>query len=881
MSFTLKSSELRERYFDFFRSKGHIIVPSAPMVIKNDPTLMFTNAGMNQFKDIFLGNQPPINRRVANSQKCLRVSGKHNDLEEVGRDTYHHTMFEMLGNWSFGDYFKKEAIGWAWEFLVKVLGIPEERLYATIFEGSPEENVPRDDEALEHWQKCFSNPEGRILEGSRKDNFWEMGETGPCGPCSEIHIDIRDEKERTGKPGIELVNKGDPGVIEIWNLVFIQYNRRADDSLEQLPSKHVDTGMGFERLCMVVQGKKSNYDTDIFQSVITEISAVTGKVYGTDENTDVAMRVIADHLRAVAFSIADGQLPSNNKAGYVIRRILRRAVRYGYNYLGMEEPFIYGLVGVLAGSMGKTYPELVSGMEQISKIIFEEETAFLRTLGKGLKMIDKITVDLRNSKKKLLPGNIAFELYDTYGFPLDLTQLILKEKNISVDLEGFEAEMKHQKERSRENASVETGDWKILREIEGTEFTGYDKTEDDVLITRYRQIKSKGKQQLQLVLDKTPFYAEAGGQVGDTGLLVSGNEKIIITDTIKENNLTIHLTDNYLTSPEALFHASVNREKRRLTANNHTATHLIHYALRSVLGNHVEQKGSLVTPDRLRFDFSHFAKLSREEIRKVEYIANRMVREDNNAEIIDGVTMDEARNMGAMALFGEKYGEKVRVVKFGNSVELCGGTHVHNTGNIGLIKITSEGAIAAGVRRLEAMTGERAEEYVNEKLDLVEDISSALKSTGDIRESVERLLAENAELKKNIGKFQKQKSRTILIGLENKAVMINGIRFLSGVIESGSADQMKTIAFDIRKSSDNSVLVLGSSVSGKANLLVMVSDGLVSERNINAVAIIKEIAALIAGGGGGQPFLATAGGKKPEGLQAAIKKAEEFIKTYK
>ncbi len=879
MTFTLKSSELRERFFDFFMSKGHIIVPSAPMVIKNDPTLMFTNAGMNQFKDIFLGNLPPVNRRIANSQKCLRVSGKHNDLEEVGRDTYHHTMFEMLGNWSFGDYFKEEAITWAWEFLVKVLGIPEDRLYATIFEGSPEDNVPRDGESFGHWQKCFSSPEGRILEGSRKDNFWEMGETGPCGPCSEIHIDIRDEKERIKRPGIELVNKGDPGVIEIWNLVFIQYNRLSDGSLEQLPSKHVDTGMGFERLCMVVQGKKSNYDTDIFQSIISGISKKTGKEYGINENTDVALRVIADHLRAVAFSISDGQLPSNNKAGYVIRRILRRAVRYGYNYLGMDEPFIYGLVDILADTMGKTYPELVSGKENISKIIFEEETAFLKTLGKGMKMIEKITTDLISGKVYKLPGKIAFELYDTYGFPLDLTQLILKEKNMSVDLAGFEAEMKNQKERSRENATVETGDWKILRDIEGTEFTGYGKTEDDVLITRYRNIRSKGNNQLQLVFDKTPFYAEAGGQVGDTGSLVSANEKIIINDTVKENNLIVHLTYNDLTDPEALFHASVNTEKRRMTANNHTATHLIHFALRSVLGKHVEQKGSLVTPDRLRFDFSHFAKLTKEELRKVETIANRMVREGNKAEIIEGVTLEEARNMGAMALFGEKYGETVRVVRFGSSVELCGGTHVENTGNIGLIKITSEGAIAAGVRRLEAVTGERAEEYVNEKLDSVEDISIILKSTGDIRESIEKLLAENAAMKKDIEKFQSRIAENIIRDLEDRSVMISGVRFLSGIIDAGSAELMKIIGFDIRKSSDNTVLVLGSSVSGKANLLVMVSDALVRERSINAVVIIREISPLINGGGGGQPFLSTAGGKKPEGLKAAIQKTEDFLRN--
>jgi alanyl-tRNA synthetase len=879
MSFTLKSTELREHFFDFFRSKGHLIVPSAPMVVKNDPTLMFTNAGMNQFKDIFLGNQPPLSQRVANSQKCLRVSGKHNDLEEVGIDTYHHTMFEMLGNWSFGDYFKKEAINWAWEFLVRVLGIPEERLYATIFDGSVEDGVPRDDEAFNCWKECFTNPEGRVLGGSRKDNFWEMGETGPCGPCSEIHVDIRDDHERMKQPGSELVNKGDPQVIEIWNLVFIQYNRKADGSLEQLPSKHVDTGMGFERLCMIVQGKKSNYDTDIFQSIISGISEVTGKKYGHDKNTDVALRVIADHLRAVAFSIADGQLPSNNKAGYVIRRILRRAVRYGYNYLGKDEPFIYSLVGILADTMGKTYPELKSGEEQISKIIFEEESAFLKTLGKGLKMIEGITSELKREKKNILSGRVAFELYDTYGFPVDLTQLILKERDIAVDLNGFEAEMKNQKDRSREDASVEIGDWQVLRDIEGTEFTGYTRTEDDILITRYRKIKSRGKEQLQLVFNKTPFYAESGGQVGDTGSITSESQKITITDTIKENNLIIHITNDKPGSLEEEFHASVNLERRRMTANNHTATHLLHYALRSVLGKHVEQKGSLVTPDRLRFDFSHYSKPTREELREVENIANKMVRESSNAEITDGVTMSEARDMGAMALFGEKYGERVRVVRFGESVELCGGTHVNNTGSIGLIKIVSEGAIAAGIRRLEAVTAEKAEEYINEKLDSVDEISLALKSTGDIRESVEKLLEENSNLRKTIDKYQKQLADTFVRELQNKAVQVNGIRFLSGVIDGASADLLKSIAFDIRKGSDNSVLAIGSSVGGKATIVVMVSDTLVQQRNINAVTIIKEISAEINGGGGGQPFLATAGGKKPEGIPDALRKAQELIKN--
>jgi alanyl-tRNA synthetase len=878
MIITLKAHEVRQLFFEFFRSKGHNIVPSAPMVIKNDPSLMFTNAGMNQFKDIFLGNQQPVHKRVANSQKCLRVSGKHNDLEEVGRDTYHHTMFEMLGNWSFGDYFKEEAIEWGWEFLVKKLGIPEERIYATVFEGSRDENVPRDDEAFKCWKKCFTNPEGKILEGSKKDNFWEMGEAGPCGPCCEIHIDIRDDVEREKIPGNELVNKGHPHVIEIWNLVFIQYNRRSDGKLEQLPAKHVDTGMGFERLCMVVQGKKSNYDTDIFQSIISKISSITGKEYGVNENRDIALRVIADHLRAVAFSIADGQLPSNNKAGYVIRRILRRAVRYGYNNLGIEEPFIYQLVPVLAEIMGDTYPELRSGMEHISKIIYEEETAFLKTLGKGLKMIEKMIKDLRREHKNILPGKIGFELYDTFGFPVDLTQLILKENDMHLDLTGFENEMKNQKERSREDASVESGDWTIVRDIEGTEFTGYEKTSDEILITRYRKVKFKGEESFQLVFNKTPFYAESGGQVGDTGQLIYGKEKILISDTIKGNNLIIHIAPEMVSDPLAVYHAVVDLEKRRMTANNHTATHLIHFALRSVLGKHVEQKGSLVTPDRLRFDFSHFSKVTREELMKVEEMVNRMVRENNNLKVTDGISMKQARSMGAMALFGEKYGETVRVVEFGKSVELCGGTHVSNTGNIGIVKIVSEGAIAAGVRRIEAVTALKAEEYINKKLSAVDEIATLLRSTGDVKESVEKLIAENSVLKKTIEKFQLQSASAKVKELEEKAVLINDIRFLSGQFESGSSDLLKTIAYQIRSSSDNSVLVLGAVIGEKANILVMVSDQLVKEKNINAVSIIKEIAGEISGGGGGQPFLATAGGKNPAGIPAALKKAEEYIR---
>ena len=873
----MKSQELRQLFFEFFESKGHQIVPSAPMVIKNDPTLMFTNAGMNQFKDIFLGNRLPVNRRVANSQKCLRVSGKHNDLEEVGHDTYHHTMFEMLGNWSFGDYFKKEAIEWGWELLVKRLGIPEDRLYATVFEGSSEDNVPRDNEAFTYWEKCFSKPEGRILAGSKTDNFWEMGETGPCGPCSEIHVDIRDDEERKKLPGKDLVNKGHPQVIEIWNLVFIQYNRRTDGVLEQLPSKNVDTGMGFERLCMIVQGKKSNYETDIFQSVIKEISAITGKAYGVTEKWDIALRVVADHLRAVSFSIADGQLPSNNKAGYVIRRILRRAVRYGYNNLGIDEPFMFRLVPVLAATMGDQYPELQSGKEQISKIIFEEETAFLKTLGKGLKMIEKMIDDLRKENKNVLPGKVAFEMYDTFGFPVDLTQLILKENNMHLDLKDFEKEMKNQKERSREDASVEADDWTVVKEIEGTEFTGYQKTEDEVLITKYRSVKVKGKQIFQLVFNKTPFYAEAGGQTGDSGILVSGNEKIAITNTIKENNLIIHIAAKLPADPSGVFKANVDREKRLMTANNHTATHLIHFALRSVLGKHVEQKGSLVTPDRLRFDFSHFSKMSKEELSQVEEQVNQMVRNNYIRKITEGVSMEKAKSMGAMALFGEKYGAKVRVIEFGKSIELCGGTHVEATGSIGFVKIVSEGAIASGIRRIEAVTASKAEEYINEKLKTVDEIATLLKSTGSITESVEKILADNNSLKKSVEKFQVQYTTSRLKELVDTAVKINNIRFVSGQIDTDSYEVLKNIAYQIRTSSDNTVMVIGSENGGKANILVTVSDDLVKERDISAVAIIKEISSEINGGGGGQPFLATAGGKNPEGIQRALAKAAEFL----
>jgi len=874
----MNSQELRKEFMEFFRSKGHDIVPSAPMVVKNDPTLMFTNAGMNQFKDIFLGNIQPRSLRVANSQKCLRVSGKHNDLEEVGHDTYHHTMFEMLGNWSFGDYFKKEAVEWAWEFLTGRLGIAPDRLYATVFEGSPDENVPRDEEAYGYWKKCFKESKNRIIDGSKKDNFWEMGETGPCGPCSEIHVDIRSDSERASIPGHELINKGHPLVIEIWNLVFIQYNRKADGMLEVLPASHVDTGMGFERLCMVVQKVKSNYDTDIFQSIISEISRITGKKYGAAADSDVAMRVVADHLRAVAFSIADGQLPSNNKAGYVIRRILRRAVRYGYNYLGAEEPFIHRLTAVLALTMGEQYPELRKSENQISKIIYEEELAFLKTLGKGLKMTGKIITEMQKKKENLFPGKVAFELYDTYGFPVDLTQLILRENGMKLDLEGFEKEMLGQKNRSREDGAIDAGDWNIVRESGDTIFTGYEKTEDEVSICKFRNVRIKGKEVCQVVLNRTPFYAESGGQAGDSGYLLSDEERIEITDTIKENNLIIHIALKSPSFPKSQFKAIVDIEKRQMTANNHTATHLIHYALRAVLGNHVEQKGSLVTSDRLRFDFSHYNKISREEISRVELIANKMVRENLHRKVTDNVSLKKAKSMGAMALFGEKYGETVRVIEFGNSVELCGGTHVESTASIGIIKIVSEGAIASGIRRIEAVTASRADEYISEKLRDADEIAALLKVPGNIKDGVEKLITENSSLRKTLEKYQHNAALYTLKELETSALIIGDIRFIRGKIETDSAENLKTIAFEARRSSDNTVLVLGAAIGGKANIVVMVSDTLVAGRKLNAVEIIKVIAGEIAGGGGGQPFLATAGGKNPAGIENAVKKAEEYLK---
>ncbi len=871
----MKSSEIRQAFLDFFRGKAHQIVPSAPMVVKNDPTLMFTNAGMNQFKDIFLGNSPVKHPRIANTQKCLRVSGKHNDLEEVGHDTYHHTMFEMLGNWSFGDYFKKEAIDWAWEFLVDVLKIDRNNLYVTVFEGSPEDGIEMDKEAFEYWKKHL--PENRILMGSKKDNFWEMGESGPCGPCSEVHVDIRNADEKKAIPGDKMVNTGHPQVIEIWNLVFIQYNRKANGQLEQLPAQHVDTGMGFERLSMVIQGKQSNYDTDIFQPIIGEISKMCSFEYGKDAKRDIAMRVIADHLRTVSFSIADGQLPSNVKAGYVIRRILRRAVRYGYTFLNFREPFINKLVPVLAAEMGRFFPELNSQKELIIKVIHEEEASFLRTLETGIKMLDGIMENTRKSKKEEISGKDAFALYDTFGFPIDLTELILRENNLKVDMEGFKVELEAQKERSRSASSVETHDWQELYKIDEVEFVGYDSLEAEVRISRFRTVKTKGKEQYQLVFDKTPFYAESGGQVGDAGSIEANGEVIFIENTVKENNLSIHLADKLPTNPNAIFKAKVNVDKRVSTANNHSATHLLHHALRSVLGTHVEQKGSLVNPDYLRFDFAHFQKVTDEEIRKVEILVNQKIRQNLSLDEHRNVPMEHAQNMGAMALFGEKYGDSVRVIRFGDSVELCGGTHVTATGQIGFIKIISEGAISAGVRRIEAITGVKAEEFLYNQVDSIKEVKQILGNPANLMQGATKLVEENANLRKEIEGMMKEKVHALKASLKSSVSSKNGVNIIAQKIDISSPDALKDLAFQLKNEVENLFLVLGSTSDGKAMLTIMVDEKLIESHKLNASNIVREAAKEIQGGGGGQPFYATAGGKNPAGIDAAINKAVSLI----
>jgi len=871
----MNSNQLREAFFTFFRSKQHHIVPSAPMVIKNDPTLMFTNAGMNQFKDIFLGNSPAKHSRIANTQKCLRVSGKHNDLEEVGHDTYHHTMFEMLGNWSFGDYFKREAIHWAMEFLVETLQIPKNRLYATVFEGNPHENLERDEEAYTFWKEVID--EDRILTGSKKDNFWEMGDTGPCGPCSEIHVDMRTDGERKKVSGRELINKDHPLVIEIWNLVFIQYNRKADGKLEPLPNKHIDTGMGFERLCMVVQKKQSNYDTDIFQPLIQHISELTALEYGKNEESDTAMRVVADHLRAIAFSIADGQIPSNTKAGYVIRRILRRAVRYGYTFLQQTEPFIHKLVATLAKNTGDAFPELNEQQSLIERVIHEEEVGFLKTLDTGIRLLDQIIQESKTSKRKIIDGKIAFELYDTYGFPLDLTELILKENDLSVNRNEFEQEMKNQKERSRNAAAVETDDWITIRDDEAGEFIGYQKPEADVLIVRYRKVKSKGKEFYQLVFNRTPFYAESGGQIGDRGYIESGGKRYPIHDTIKENELTIHIAPELPDMRDEQFHAVVDLERRNRIANNHTATHLLHHALRKVLGSHVEQKGSLVTPDHLRFDFSHFQKVTDDEIMKIESMVNELIRANLRREEQVNISMVEAKKSGAIALFGEKYGDRVRTIKFGGSMELCGGIHVEATGQIGFFKIISESAIAAGIRRIEAITAQKAEQYITEQLNLLKEIGRQIKGSDDLIQDVRDLVKQNNLLNKRVEAFEKEGLKLLRKDLASKIIRINDMNVIAEEIKIHSVEGIKDLAFQLKKEVNDLFLILGTELNGKANLAVMIADNLVKEKNLNASNMIKTIAKEIKGGGGGQPFFATAGGQDPSGIQRAIAQAKDII----
>jgi len=868
----MNSTEIRKTFLDFFASKQHQIVPSAPMVVKNDPTLMFTNAGMNQFKDIFLANSAAKFLRVANTQKCLRVSGKHNDLEEVGHDTYHHTMFEMLGNWSFGDYFKKEAIQWAWELLHDVYGIDKDRMYVTVFGGDAGDNLPADKEALDLWKAIV--PEDRIIYGSKKDNFWEMGDTGPCGPCSEIHVDIRDDAERLLVDGKTLVNSDHPLVIEIWNLVFIEFNRQSNGSLVLLPSRHVDTGMGFERLNMVLQGKKSNYDTDVFQPLIREIVKISGIAYNSDPKASIAMRVIADHFRAIAFAIADGQLPSNNKAGYVIRRILRRAVRYGYTFLNLREPFIHKLLPVITNQMGEIFPELISQQSLIGKVIAEEEQSFLRTLSMGIQKFSQYLTS--NKASGIIEGNFAFELFDTYGFPIDLTMLMAKEEGCVVDMEGFNRGLEAQKSRSRQDAVVATGDWMEVNDDTETIFIGYDCQEADVKIIRYRKLNVKGRDLFHLVLDVTPFYAESGGQVGDSGYLICGDEKIDILDCRKENNLIIHIAVKLPSSPEKVFRAFVDKEKRHLTENNHSATHLLHFALRKILGKHVEQKGSFVGPDYFRFDFSHFQKLSSDELKQVESLVNKMVRQNLPLNETRETTMEEAQKSGAMALFGEKYGDSVRLIRFGDSIELCGGTHVPYTGQIGIFKLSGESAIAAGVRRIEAITADKAEAFLMDQAALVEELKQMIKSPVEPLRAVQSLMDQNAELRRQIDNLNASKVAGLKDQLIAKAKVVDGIHI---IITETDLDQnsIKDLAFSIKNAVDKLFLIIGSARDGKASLTVMLSENVAAERKLNASQIVRELAVDILGGGGGQAFYATAGGKRPEGISSALEKAGNII----
>ncbi|MBR2630898.1 MAG: alanine--tRNA ligase [Bacteroidaceae bacterium] len=868
----MTAKEIRESFKKFFESKEHLIVPSAPMVVKDDPTLMFTNAGMNQFKDIILGNATPKCRRQADSQKCLRVSGKHNDLEEVGHDTYHHTMFEMLGNWSFGDYFKKEAISWAWEYIVDVLKIDPKDLYATVFEGSEEEGLARDDEAAGIWEQFL--PKDHIINGNKHDNFWEMGDTGPCGPCSEIHVDSRSEEEKAKVPGRELVNKDHPQVIEIWNLVFMQFNRKADGSLEGLPAKVIDTGMGFERLVRTLQGKTSNYDTDIFQPLIKVLADMAGCKYGDDEKKDIAMRVVVDHLRAIAFAIADGQLPSNAKAGYVIRRILRRAVRYGYTFLGQKEAFIYKLVPTLVNEMGDAFPEIAAQQKLVMKVMQEEESSFLRTLENGIKLLQGVIDETKAEGKTEIAGDKAFTLFDTFGFPLDLTELICREQGLTVDEQGFDACMQEQKNRARNAAEVKLGDWVVLGDAE-SEFVGYDYTEHPAHIVKYREVQQKKRTAYEVILDKTPFYGEMGGEIGDSGVLVSENEEIQVLDTKKENGVAIHIVDKLPEQPTAEFMACVNVERRRAIEANHTCTHLLDEALREVLGTHVEQKGSLVTDSSLRFDFSHFEKVTPDQIREVEHLVNTKIRENIPMKEYRDYPIEEAKKLGAIALFGEKYGDKVRVVQFGTSVEFCGGCHASSTGCLGMMKIISESSIAAGVRRIEAITGTEVEYMLDKMQDFMTDLKALLNNAPDLMSTIQKAISENKELQAQVDEFKAQKALEFKKMLIEKSQTINNVKVISGVLPI-EPQNAKDIAFQLRAQFPEHLLVaIGSTTNDKPTLTVSFSDDLVAEGK-NAGKLVREAGKLIQGGGGGQPHFATAGGKNSDGLKAAVDRIIEL-----
>ena len=872
----MTSKEIRQSFLDFFKSKGHQIVPSAPMVIKDDPTLMFTNAGMNQFKNIILGNDPIKYPRVADAQKCLRVSGKHNDLEEVGHDTYHHTMFEMLGNWSFGDYFKKEAIAWAWEYLTEVLKLDKNRLYVTVFEGAPAEGLERDNEAADIWEQYIDKD--RIINGNKHDNFWEMGDTGPCGPCSEIHIDLRSDEERAKIDGKTLVNGDNPQVIEIWNNVFMQYNRKADGTLEPLPNKVIDTGMGFERLCMVMQGTKSNYDTDVFTPLISEVGKICSCQYGVDSKIDVAMRVIADHIRTIAFAITDGQLPSNAKAGYVIRRILRRAVRYGYTFLGQKEAFLYKLIPALIQNMGEAYPELGKQETLIIKVVKEEEDSFLRTLDTGIRLLDKVMTDAKAINAKEISGVDAFVLYDTYGFPFDLTELILKENGLTVNADDFNTEMKKQKDRARNAASVETGDWVVLSE-DDTQFVGYDELQIETHILRYRKLAQKGKVYYQIVLSKTPFYAEMGGQVGDKGWLISEvGDSIDIIDTKKENNLPVHIANELPKDLNATFLAKVNIEKRRATEANHTATHLLHMVLRNMLGTHVEQKGSYVSPETLRFDFSHYQKLTPEEIRQIEREVNKLIRENITLDESRNVPIAEAKNMGAMALFGEKYGDFVRVIRYGKSVELCGGTHAKATGSIGLFKIVSESSIAAGIRRIEAVTAFSAELFVENLQDMQASVKELFNNTPDVISAIKKSMDESASLRKRIEDFMQERALQLRNSMLERAEDINGVKVIRFTGNEDPDTYKNIIPFFRGKFADVKFLfVIGNVYEGKPSLTIFISQPMI-DAGFNAGNMVRKAAKFIQGGGGGQAFMATAGGKYPNGIDEALDCIIDMIK---